>query len=83
MYGGRCFRVHLLAEVRTMVAYRARAGKPALALWLVVLGIDGAAVGTVAALVYILAAIVAGGLVFATLRCRGRLEPQPVRVHRR
>jgi hypothetical protein len=63
-----------------MVAYRGRAGKPALALWLVVLGVDGVAVASVTALAYVLAAIVTTGLVVAVVRCRARLEPQPVQA---
>jgi hypothetical protein len=61
-----------------MVAYRGRGSKPAVALWLVVLGVDGVAVGAVTTLVYVLAATVTAGLVLAAVRCRGRLEAQPV-----
>jgi len=63
-----------------MVAYRGRGSKPAVALWLVVLGVDGVAVGAVTTVVYVLAAIVTAGLVLGVVRCRGRLEPQPVRA---
>ena len=63
-----------------MVAYRGRGSKPAVALWLVVLGVDGVAVGTVATMMYVLAAIVTAGMVVGVVRCRGRLEPQPARA---
>jgi hypothetical protein len=66
------------------MGHRSRATRPAMALWLLVLAADGAALGSPTRLGYVLAGIIALALVVvgagAVVSQRDRMTPQPVRV---
>jgi hypothetical protein len=74
-------------EAMTMLGHRHRSVKPAIALWLLVLVADAAAVGTATVLVYLLAGVVGGAIVVLGARAgTGRpdaMTPAPVPVRAR